>query len=91
MPDELLTSFIYHWPFEHQNSQCLRLTTLDLNPIGAEEGMLGGGFGLLSRSEYLPTLITQSSCGKVLDVGGNAKEGLVERGSWWGIRRMVGI
>jgi len=91
VPDELLTSLMYHCPFEHQNSQCLRLTTFDLKPTGAEEGRFGGGLGLVSRSEYLPTRITQSSCGSVLEVGRNASEGLFERGSWWGMRRIIGI
>lgn len=81
VPEELFTSLIYHCPLEHQNSQCLRLTTLDLNPTGADDGVFEGMFGFVSRSEYRPTRITQSSCGRVLDVIGNAKEGLVERGS----------
>ena len=91
MPEELLTSLMYHCPWEHQNSQCLRLTTFDLNPTGAEDGVCGGGFGLTSRSEYRPTRITQSSCGRVLEVAGNDRDGLVERGSWCGSSLMVGI
>ena len=51
VPDELRTSLIYHCPWEHQNSQCLRLTTFDLNPTGADEGAFEGGLGFPSRSE----------------------------------------
>ena len=91
VPEELLTSLMYHCPWEHQNSQCLRLTTFDLKPTGAEDGVCGGGFGLTSRSEYRPTRITQSSCGRVLEVGGNDRDGLVERGSWCGRSLRVGI
>ncbi len=91
VPEELFTSLMYHCPFEHQNSQCLRLTTFDLNPTGAEDGTFGGGLGLASRSEYLPTRITQSSCGSILDVCGNTSDGRAARGSWWGMSLMVGI
>lgn len=81
VPEELLTSLMNHWPLAHQNSQCFRLTTLDLKPTGVAEGMLGGGFGAVSRSEYRPTRITESSDGSVLAMGGKTKEGRLERGS----------
>ena len=81
VPEELCTSLINHCPFSHQNSQCFRLTTFDLNPTGADEGAFAGGLGMISRSEYLPTLIISSSLGRVLEVGGNASDGLVERRS----------
>lgn len=52
VPELDLTSLIHHWPSLHQNSQCLRDTTFDLNPTGADDGRLGGrSFGMLSFSE----------------------------------------
>lgn len=36
VPLELLISLTYHWPLSHQNSQCRRETTFDLNPTGAD-------------------------------------------------------
>lgn len=36
VPLELFTSLTYHCPPSHQNSQCRRDTTFDLNPTGAE-------------------------------------------------------
>lgn len=81
VPDELLTSLTYHWPLEHQNSQCLRLTTLDLKPTIAADEVLGVGVGFASRSEYRPTLITEVLSGSVREIGANVSEGLAERGS----------
>ena len=46
-----MTSRTYHCEFSHQNSQCFRDTTLDLNPTGAAEGTFLGSSGMASRSE----------------------------------------
>ena len=92
MPEELLTSLMYHCPWEHQNSQCLRLTTFDLKPTGAEDGAFGlGRLGFVSRSEYRPTRMIQSSCGRVLEVAGNVRDGLEARESWCGTSLIVGM
>lgn len=90
VPDELLTSLIYQRPFEYQNSQCRLLTTLDLNPTGALEGAFAAWGGCVSRSEYLPTFMTSVPLGNIRDMGLNASEGLVARGSWWAVNRMEG-
>jgi hypothetical protein len=90
VPDELLTSLINHWLFWHQNSQCLRLTTLDLKPTGADEGALGLASGIFSRSEYLPTLMMAFSFGSVRVIAGNERDGLAARGSKCGIKRTEG-
>ena len=75
VPDELPTSLTCHWPFMYMNSQCLRLTTLDLKPTGASEGSVGLGLGMPSRSEYRPTRITQLSDGNVRAMGANGNDG----------------
>lgn len=91
VPELDLTSLIHHCPSLHQNSQCLRDTTLDLKPTGAEDGTFGGrSLGMLSFSEYLPTLMTQSSLGRVLDIGGNCRLGREALGSSCGIKRIEG-
>ena len=53
VPDELLTSLMYHLPFSYQNSQWRRLTTLLLKPTGEAEGWLPDALAAawLSRSE----------------------------------------
>lgn len=75
VPDELPTSLMCHCPLTTENSQCLRLTTLDLNPIGASDGSVGFSSGTPSRSEYRPTRMTESSDGSVRLIGGNGKDG----------------
>ena len=90
MPLLLRTSLMYHCPSSHQSSQCLRETTFDLNPTGAAEGVLLAGSVVESRSEYRPTLITDVGVGSVRVIGGKMSDGRAERGSWWGINRIVG-
>lgn len=51
VPLLLFTSLMYHLPASYQNSQCRRLTTLDLKPTGAADGTFMGTVGWLSRSE----------------------------------------
>lgn len=81
-----------HWPFMKISSQCLRLTTFDLNPMGASDGSDGLAMGIPSRSEYRPTRITQLSDGRVRDMGIKVKDGREFcRGSWYGKKRMVGF
>lgn len=81
-----------HWPFMKISSQCLRLTTFDLNPIGASDGSDGLAMGIPSRSEYRPTRITQLSDGRVREMGIKVKDGREFcRGSWYGKKRMVGF
>lgn len=85
VPDELPTSLTCHWPFTNKNSQCLRLTTFDLNPTGESEGAPGFATGTPSRSEYRPTRITELSDGRVRETGMKCSDGRVLRWiSWWG-------
>ena len=74
VPDELATSFTCHSPFSKVNSQCFRLTTLDLKPTGASEGAEGIVIGIPSRSEYLPTRIMASLLGRVREIGENVRD-----------------
>merc|ERR1712093_133986 len=75
VPEELATSLICHWPSTKQNSQCFRLTTLDLKPTGASEGVLGFAEGTPSRSEYRPTRMMECSLGRVREMGVKVSEG----------------
>lgn len=75
VPDELPTSLICHCPLAKENSQCRRLTTFDLKPIGASEGPEGLARGMPSRSEYLPTLMIEVSEGRVRFMGAKGREG----------------
>src|SRR6266516_7782846 len=90
VPDELQTSLTCHWPSLKLNSQCFRLTTLDLKPTGASDGTVGFVVGIPSRSEYRPTRITESSLGNVRVMGVKGKDCRPLRNSWWGKRRIVG-
>jgi hypothetical protein len=89
VPDELQTSLTYHWPFVHQNSQCLLLTTLDLNPIGAAEGCDGLAGAIVSRSEYRPTLMTVDAVGRVRETGLKDRDGRELLGSLCCVKRRV--
>jgi hypothetical protein len=77
VPELDLTSLMYHCEFSHQNSQCFRETTLDLNPTGAADvdAPLGTSVPNWSLSEYLPTRMTASDVGKVLDMAWNVSDG----------------
>lgn len=90
VPDELLTSLMNQLPSLHQSSQCFRLTTFDLNPTAAADGMLDRFSGTLSRSEYRPTLMIADSSGRVRLIVGNCSDGRPARGSWCGIKRIDG-
>src|SRR5690606_35609477 len=81
VPDELLTSLMYHFPPSNQNSQCRLLTTLLLKPTGAAVGQLIGTGGCTARSEYRPTLMTSGPVGRVLEGGWKVSDGLAARGS----------
>lgn len=83
VPDELPTSLTCHWALMYMNSQCLRLTTLDLKPTGAPDGPGGFATGTPSRSEYRPTRITQLSEGSVRETGMNCREGRLLRWKSW--------
>jgi hypothetical protein len=81
---------MYQLPSLHQSSQCFLLTTFDLKPTAAAEGMLDGLSGMLSRSEYRPTRMIADSSGSVRFIVGNCSEGRPARGSWCGIKRIDG-
>lgn len=81
VPLELLTSRINHLPFSCQNSQCLLLTTLLLNPTGAEDGALAGTGAWFSLSEYRPTLMTSLPVGSVREMGVKESDCRFDRGS----------
>lgn len=78
VPDELPTSLMCHCPLTKENSQCFRLTTFDLKPIGASDGSVGLHIGTPSRSEYRPTRMIESSDGRVRAMGANGKDGREE-------------
>jgi hypothetical protein len=82
VPDELQTSLTCHWPSLKLNSQCFRLTTLDLKPTGASEGTIGFVVGIPSRSEYRPTRIIESSLGNVRVIGVKGRDCRPLRISW---------
>lgn len=83
VPDELLTSLMYHLPSSYQNSQCRRLTTLLLKPTGAPEAEWpdAPARAWVSRSEYRPTRMTSVPLDSVLEMGGKDNDGRVDRGS----------
>lgn len=91
VPEELLTSLIHQRWFEYQNSQCRLLTTLDLKPTGAADGPRPADSGWLSRSEYLPTRMTEVSSGRVLVMAEKDSEGRWARGSWCGMNLIDGV
>lgn len=91
VPDELFTSLMNHSPSWAQNSQCLRLTTLDLKPTGAAVDRFAGWLGCVSRSEYLPTRIISFPVGSVRPIGLNINDGLGARASWCWENLIVGL
>ena len=76
VPLLLATSLTAHCPSVKLNSQCLRLTTFDLNPTGASEGALGFVGGGPSLSEYRPTRMMVVSFGRVREIGVKLRDGL---------------
>jgi hypothetical protein len=90
VPEELFTSLMYQLPSLHHSSQCFLLTTLDLKPTAAAEGMLEECSGVLSRSEYRPTRMIADSSGKVRFMVGNCSDGRPALGSWCGMKRIDG-
>jgi hypothetical protein len=77
-----LTSLIHQLESFQKNSQCRLLTTFDLKPTAASDGLseaISGGCA--SFSEYRPTRITESGFGSVRVTVWKLREGREERWS----------
>lgn len=86
VPELDLTSFTYHCPAVHQNSQWRRETTFDLKPTGREFSSAVG----VSRSLYRPTRTMVLAFLSVREIAEKCRDGLEERVSICGIKRSVG-
>lgn len=86
VPELDLTSLTYHCPLAHQNSQWRRETTFDLKPTGREFSSAVG----VSRSLYRPTRTMVLGFLSVLETAWKCREGLEERVSTCGMKRIVG-